>query len=584
MRTLKQGSNGGQNVLQGALVLAASAFIVKLIGAFFKVPLANIIGGTGMGYFMTAYDLFNPVRALAIAGIPVAVSKMVSEAIATGRYADARRTFRAALGIMCCTGLLGSGAIFLFGRQFAELAGNPGAVAAVLSIAPAIFCCCMISVYRGYYEGQRNMVPTALSQVFEALVKLVCGIALAGAVHALGQQSLAETGTVFGIAVTADTVETVLAQLTAAAAIWGVSLSTVASMLFLMARHTFLGPDSRIREAEAGVRKRSYRSLTAELCKTAVPVCLGSLTVSMGSLVDLFTVMNRLGAAVAAAPDYFAGRFAAVLESGIALVELPNFLYGSYTGLALTIFSIVPAVTAVFGISALPNVAAAWRVRDRERTCRNVTMVLRIVAILAIPAGLGISLLSRPILELFYGGRQLEIAVAAPLLSIMGITVIFVSLSSPINSMLQGIGRMDLPVKLMAIGAGIKFALNFVLLRVPQVGIAAAPIGSLACYLFIVAMSLRAICRETGVELSFRETFGKPLVAGGLCGISAWGSYYLLFHGQGGRLLTLASISIGAIIYLILLFLLKIVTKDDILLLPEGEKIQKALEKGGLIG
>ena len=126
MRTLKQGSNGGQNVLQGALVLAASAFIVKLIGAFFKVPLANIIGGTGMGYFMTAYDLFNPVRALAIAGIPVAVSKMVSEAIATGRYADARRTFRAALGIMCCTGLLGSGAIFLFGRQFAELAGNPG--------------------------------------------------------------------------------------------------------------------------------------------------------------------------------------------------------------------------------------------------------------------------------------------------------------------------------------------------------------------------------------------------------------------------------------------------------------------------
>lgn len=164
-----QAKEGGQNFLHGALILAASALIVKLIGAFFKVPLANIIGGSGMGYFMTAYDFFNPVRSLAVAGIPVAVSKMVSEAVATGRFADARRTFRAALGLMCITGVLGTVGVFAFGELFADLAGNPGASAAVLSIAPAIFCCCMISVYRGYYEGQRNMIPTALSQVFEAL-------------------------------------------------------------------------------------------------------------------------------------------------------------------------------------------------------------------------------------------------------------------------------------------------------------------------------------------------------------------------------------------------------------------------------
>lgn len=288
-----------------------------------------------MGYFMTAYDLFNPVRSLAIAGIPVAVSKMVSEAVATGHFADARRTFRAALGLMCVTGALGTLGVLAFGGHFAALAGNPGAAAAVLSIAPAIFCCCMISVYRGYYEGQRNMVPTAISQVFEALIRLSCGIGFAGAAYTMGLESYTRDGIVFGVYAGGPlAAETLLAQFTAAAAIWGVSVSTLASMIFLMARHTFVGPDPRIRTAESS-GGQSYGVLLRELVRTAVPVCLGSLAVSMGALVDLFTVMNRLGDAVAAAPGYFAAKYAAVLASGQTLEQLPNYLYGSYTGLAL---------------------------------------------------------------------------------------------------------------------------------------------------------------------------------------------------------------------------------------------------------
>lgn len=578
----------GQNFLHGALILAVSAFVVKLIGAFFKVPLANILGGGGMGYFMTAYDLFNPVRSLAIAGIPVAVSKMVSESIATGRPADARRTFRASVLIMSVTGVLGSMIVYRFGGSFARLAGNPGASAAVISIAPAIFCCCIISAYRGYYEGQRNMYPTAVSQVFEALVKLICGIGFAGYVYTTGVNSYTRTGVIFGVfARDADTAAAVLAQYTAAAAIWGVSISTFAAMLFLMARHALVGRGERAAVTAAAPR-RSYASISAEILRTAVPVCLGSLTVSMGSLVDLFTVMNRLSSAISSDPAYFLERYAAVLNGGMELSQLPNYLYGSYTGLALTIFGIVPAVTAVFGISALPNVAAAWKVRDRQRTHANITAVLRIVSILAIPAGLGISVLSRPILELFFDGRQQEIGVAAPLLSVLGIAVIFVSLTAPINSMLQGIGRMDLPVKLMAIGAAIKAAVNLFLLGVPRIGIAAAPVGTLLCYLFIVIASLHAITRETGVTLSFGNTFGRPLLAAVACAAGAYFSYYRLLAwllpGTSNHIFTLLSIGIGANIYLILLFVLRIVTKDDILLLPEGKKTLKILEKWHVIG
>lgn len=567
---------GGQNFLHGALILAVSAFAVKLIGAFFKVPLANILGGGGMGYFMTAYDLFNPVRSLAIAGVPVAVSKMVSESVATGRYADARRTFRAAVALMCLTGLAGSAIICRFGGRFAVMAGNPGAAVAVASIAPAIFCCCIIAAYRGYYEGQRNMYPTAVSQVFEAVIKLICGIGFAGYVYTRGVNGYTQNGYIFGVyARDADMAAAILSQYTAAAAIWGVSVSTFGAMLFLMARHALVGDALPPGTGPA----RSYASIAGEMLRTAVPVCLGSLTVSMASLVDLFTVMNRLGAAIAASPGTFAQAYGDILKGGMELSQLPNYLYGSYTGLALTIFGIVPAVTTVFGISALPNVAAAWKVRDRGRTQANITAVLRIVAIIAVPAGLGISALSRPILELFFDGRQQEIGVAAPLLSVLGVAVIFVSLASPINSMLQGIGRIDLPVKLMAIGAAIKFGVNFLLLRVPQIGILAAPVGTLACYLFLVAASLWAIHRETGVQIRFGATFGRPLLAGLCCAGGAWFGYYSLFGGVKNHLYTLLSIGIGAIIYFILLFILQIVTKDDILMLPGGKKIGKTLEK-----
>lgn len=249
-----------------------------------------------MGYFMTAYDFFNPVRSLAVAGIPVAVSKMVSEAVATGRFADARRTFRSALGLMCITGVLGTVGVFAFGELFADLAGNPGASAAVLSIAPAIFCCCMISVYRGYYEGQRNMIPTALSQVFEALIRLMCGIGFAGAAYTLGLESYTRDGTIFGVSAGGPAAaEALLSQFTAAAAVWGVSVSTLASMLFLMARPCPLWARTRASVPRMLPKGKTIPALIRELIRTAIPVCLGSLAVSMGSLVDLFTVMNRLG-------------------------------------------------------------------------------------------------------------------------------------------------------------------------------------------------------------------------------------------------------------------------------------------------
>lgn len=567
------GRHGTQSFLQGALILAVSALVVKVIGAFFKVPLTNILGGTGMGYFMTAYDLFNPIRSLAIAGIPIAVSKMVSEGVARGRYADVRRVFRTALLIVTVTGLLGSLLLYHMGGQFARAVGNPAAELAVLSMAPAIFFCCVISAYRGYFEGLQNMYPTAVSQVVEAVVKLVCGIGFAKAALERGYLEFARESTVFGYyAASSEQAEQLLAPITAAAAVWGIGISTLAALLLMLLRYALFGSGLEPAAIAASPHPRSYRALAGEMVSIAVPVCLGSLTVNIGSMVDLFSVMNRLGTAIESDPAYFAQLYRPVLDSGVTLTQLPGYLYGSYTGLALTVFNIVPALTVVFGVSALPAVSSAWAVRDRRRTQQSVQGVLQIVSMLAIPAGLGISAMSMPILKLLFGDRPLEVAVAAPLLQVLGFAVIFVSITTPVNSMLQAVGRMDLPVKLMAVGALLKAAINLVFVGRPTCGIGAAPYGTLVCYGFIVVSSVFLLCRETGIRISVYRTFFKPLFAGAACAITARTAWILLSGLLGEQLCTLLSIGIGAIIYFFLVFFLQIVTKDDVLQLRQGKK------------
>ena len=214
---------------------------------------------------------------------------------------------------------------------------------------------------------------------------------------------------------------------------------------------------------------------------------------------------------------------------------------------------------------------------------KNVSAALKITCLVAIPAGIGMSVLAEPIIRFLYYKKATEAIIAVPVLQILGIAVVFVSFMTPINSMLQGIGRADLPVKLMLVGGALKLVVNFIFVAVPQFNIKAASWGTLVCYVFIAVSSAIALIKHTKIKLDFKTVFLKPLVSGIICGITAFGAYFLLSKALPNSLSTVVSIAIAAVFYLISLILLKTLAKDDILMLPKGEKLVKILAKRNLL-
>lgn len=573
-----------QNFLQGALILSIAAIIVKIIGAVYKIPLMNLIGGEGFGYYNTAYTIFTPLYTIATAGIPVAVARMVSECMTLGRYRDVRRIFQLSMTCFLVTGTAGS-LIMLFGSKFlaGPVCGNPGAFLAVIVLSPAVFFLCMTSAYRGYYQGLRNMYPTAISQVIEALVKVAVGLALTMIVTSLGISEFAESGKFLGIdlglSVEGLSEESAIAPIAAAAAIAGVMISTMVGMLYMMFHYHIKGDGLTQAELYDAPEATSKKKLLKTLIIIAVPVCLATLSTNITNLIDLVSLMNRMKYAIGIDSATVVGMYEGFLPAEIDLEGIPNFLYGVYSGMPVTLFNLVPAIAMTFGTAALPNVASAWTTHNRHRVKNSIDTVLRLTTLIAIPAGIGLSTLSEEVLTLLYPLRLNEVAIAAPLLKVMGITVIFVCTCASCHSILQGIGKERLPLIFMLIGAAVKLVINYIFVAVPSLNIQAAPYGSLVCYVVIMVMDIIAINHYGQIRINLYSTFILPLFSGILCGIGAKVTYLLFENFTSDKLATVVAIGVAVIIYGISVLLTKGITKKDFLMIPKGEKIAKVLEK-----
>ena len=571
-----------QNYLQGALILTVAMAAVKIMGALFKIPLTNILGAVGMSYFATAYDLFMPVYSVAVSGLGVAVSKLVAEYTATGQERSARRTLRVAVGLFLFTGLAGCLLVRGAAGFFVRAVENPLAEEAVRAIAPAVLFSCLSAGFRGYYQGRSDMIPTATAQVLEASVKLLVGVSCAYWVIHQGMAEFAQLGTALGQPC-ADPEEamSILLPRGAAGAIWGVTASTAAGCAYLAVRHLAAGRGDRGRRE---VFLQSRRQVLCSLLRIAAPVSLGALAAALTSLIDLMTVMNRLQEGMERSLPALLSMYGQLLPQGLPVSDLPEYLYGCYTGLALSVCNLVPALTAAFGISVLPATAAAWACRDRERTRLQMESALRMTLLAALPAGIGISVLAEPILLLLFSQRAPEAMVIAPVLEKLGLVSVLAALTSTLYSLLQGVGRADLPVKLMVLGGGVKLAINWFLLPIPTVNIQGVWAGNAGSFLLITSVGLWALCRETGLHLRAGRVVLRPLAAALGCGLSARTVYLAALSRLGNQLSVILAVGSGAVFYAILLVLLGGLGREDLEMLPQGEKIRKALEKCRFLG
>lgn len=566
-----------QSFLYGSTILMASMIIVKIIGAIFKIPLTNILHESGMGFFNSAYTIYTTVYALTVTGLSAAVARMVAENATKGRFRDVKKILKLATRVFVIMGAIGFAVIAASAGAFSAGIESENSYWTVLMIAPAILFCCLMASYRGYYEGLSNMKPTAITQVVEAVIKLITGFSLAAIVMSVAERQFLTTGVVFGTAVdTLDAGLTVAIPFASAAAMLGVSISTLVGFIYIFFSYKLKGDYITKEMLDYSPQPMRSKVLMWRLVKISIPITMGAVVLQLSALIDMITIMNRLSGLPA---DILNAKYGQYLSPNEHMHE---FLYGCFTS-AITWFNLVPAFTNIFGKSALPNVTEAWTQRDKGKIKISIESVIRITTMVSAPMAFGIAFMSEPILKMFFPNLPGAIAVGTPLLAVLGIAAFFLSLVTPLNAVFQGIGRMDLPVKFLFLGAVIKFILNFVLIGIPSINIMGSSVSTIVCYGVIAFFSLNSIKKHSSVKLDFTGILFKPLVCGIICGFSAFICNFLLTNLVKHSIITLLSIGFGGICYIVSLGVFKVISKDDILMLPKANKILKTLEKFRII-
>ena len=529
-----------QNFINGAVILMVAGLLVKVIGAIFKIPLGNLLGPEGMSYFTAGYDIYTWMYILATAGLPVAVSKLVAENNARGNYQEADKILKVSFRAFGLVGLAGSLILLVGAVPLSNLVSNPMAVYCIVAIAPAIIFESITSTYRGYFQGNQNMIPTAISQTIVAVAKLVIGFGLAWYLQEMG----------FSL------------PIVAAGAIAGVTVGTVLSSLYLFIRNRRDRDRQVLRRRDTSPLNTTQGQIAKKLFAIAIPVTIGSSVLSITNLLDLAVVMNRL------------------LASGMD-DSMAKTVYGAYSGYSRTLFQMPTSLIVSLGISLIPALAARLAAGERREGINLIDQTIRLTMLFGLPAAFGMAMLSHPILSLLYASQPEGVDIAAPLLTALGPAIIFVCLVSITNNILQGIGKQNIPVYAMLVGGALKLFINYTLVAVPEINIHAAPFGTNVCYGVITVINLVFICKYTGYVPRLWSTILKPLIAAAACGGAGLLSYNLLEGLVGGKLGVMVAICLAVLVYLVLVFVLHIVTREDLEMIPGGKKLLKVLGKFG---
>ena len=525
--------------LQGAVVLGVAGLIIKVMGAVFRIPLANIIGDTGMGYYQTAYPVYVLLLTLSTAGVPVAISRMVAERNALGNNYEAYRVFRISFALLFAIGISSSAVLFFGAEAIVTHLGNPGAKMAMMSIAPALLFVPMMASFRGFFQGLQNMNPTAISQVVEQLFRVSAGLTLAVVLVDRGLE-YAAAGASFGA--TAGSV---------------VGLLTVVG-LFLYHRRSILEGVVRIK----GERSESSSRILIQILAIAIPITIGAAIMPIMNTIDVAIVIKRLAA------------------SGFT-PDAANSLYGQLTGMAGPLINFPQVLTQAIAMSLVPAVAAAYKRKEMDFLRYNVELGLRTSLILGLPCALGLMTLSEPIMLLLYPAQRASAVSAAPSLFILSFGVIFLATVQTLTGVLQGIGKQLISVRNLAVGALAKVVLTYYLTAIPSVNIRGAAVGTVCAYIVASTLNLVAVSKYTGTRFDLRLTIIKPLVSGLVMSGFVFAAHRVVYMVLGNvtdsvnkanALATVLAILVGVLVYFVMLLKTRTITSEELKLLPKGDK------------
>lgn len=525
-----------QSFVQGAAMLTAAVIIVKIIGALYKIPLGNILGDEGMGYFGAAYNIYSLLLTISTAGLPLALSRMVSEANAVGHKNQVKRTFTVARMAFFVFGLAATLLMMFFPKTLADAIDSAEAAESIFVLGPSVLLCCLMSAYRGYTQGLSDMVPTSVSQVIEVLGKLIFGLSLAWLLVDKGLPTAA------------------------AGAIAGVTIGSFAALVYIVAYKRRRARHSAAPLAVPDVPE-SRGKILAKLLKIGIPVTIGSAVLNIIALIDTKLILNRL---------QFGAGFS---------YEEANVLYGVYFKVQ-TLFNLPSAFIVPLTVSAIPAISTYIARKQFGEASQVTGAAVKLCALLGMPMAMGMSVLAEPIMEVIYPGSNEQGAV---LLAILGIASFFVCLTMMTNALLQAYGYERVPVWTMPIGGAVKIILNWVLIGNASIGVRGAAISSIACYVVISVINIAVICLRVPKRPSFAKAFIRPMVSTFVMGASACVVYGGLnvIAGTDSRMNQVfilgASIIAACVVYAVMIILIRAVNKEELELVPKGDKIAKLL-------
>jgi stage V sporulation protein B len=506
-----------QSFLGGAAILAAAGITSKLLGAIYRIPLARLIGDEGMGLYGMAYPLYTMILAISTAGIPVAISKLVAERLAQGKPAAAKQVFRVALGTLFALGLVFSFLLFALAQVMVRQGWLRDARAywPIVAIAPAILLVALISSFRGYFQGQQDMVPTAVSQVVEQLFR-------AGTALVLGYLLLSR-----GI------------EFAAAGAAFGAVSGAAGALLVLF----FYYRRERPLVAEPS-EPQDKRTLLAAIFRLAIPVSMASLVMPIMQNIDVILVPIRLEVAGYTVPEATA-------------------LFGQLSQMAATLINLPTIITVALAVSLVPTISAAATSGDLALLKRRIKTGLRLAILVELPAFVGLLILASPIMDLLY-----DLPAAGPTLAALSASCLFLGLHQTTSGILQGLGRTDIPVKSLALGAVLKVILTYSLTAVPLLGIRGAALGTVSTFFLATLLNSLAINRLVSFSWDVRELVLKPAAATAIMALVVVIGYRILLSSLGTSLATILAIGLGGLGYSSALFLVRAFSLEDLELLP----------------
>lgn len=547
-RRKTKGKRESNFVVQGS-ILAVAGIIVRLIGILYRVPMTNIIGDEGMGYYSTAFNVYNIMLILSSYSLPLAVSKMVSARMAKGQYRNAVRVLKAALVYATVVGGIACFITWNFADFFATTAFNtPFCVYALKTLAPTIWIMAYLGVLRGFFQGHGTMIPTAISQIFEQVINAVISVVAAGVLFKIGLDSNRVYNTTgypqaFG----------------AAGGTIGTGAGALAALLFMLLLFSIYWPVVKRRKRRDRSRRTDfYGDISVTFLFTVVPVIISSAVYNINAVVDNSIMAYGMEA----------------LGRGKEFLSL----WGIYNNKYMLLVHVPLAMANSLSSSLIPSLSGAVARKEKGAVIAKTSLAIRFAMLIAIPSAVGLTVLSAPINNLlFKSGDNTE---AIRMLITGSAAVIFLSMSTVTNAILQGINHMNVPVRNAFISLILHIGVLYLMLMVFKMGIYSMVFANIAFAVFMCILNAIAIRRYLNYRQEIVKTFLLPAVASAFMGAAAFGVYKgVTLIIKSNLLGTIFAVLAAIAVYGVLLIKLRCVDEEELYSMPGGTKVIRLSRK-----